>query len=405
MATVVGGEIISDPGAGFGNLLSGAGNLFKAIQGQRQQSEDQRLLEQLSQTLSGQGVQPGLAGQPGQPGAVLSPQDKLNEILNVIPQLNRPGNRDLALNLATIQQRAIPTAGAGGDPVQEAIFTDPNGVQRKIRARRSQIEANPNLNFPEVTTQTPSQFEIVQDPLGNRFRIDKLNPQAAPVPIGTTQQPRGAVRPVDQPGTQEAPQVTPEAREPAITVEILDNASGPMSGIRQFFNNTIGFLVPGQIAPKTESAKQQIGLFNQKAKTGLVNNPRFPVAEQKLIDGLLVDPNKFFTDPDANKTKMLNLRNALERMIETKQQAINSGNITREQVQDFTDQNNIIGGILRDIPTREILLGQRGMSVPDIQRLTPQQAQTSLDSMTTEQLRALSPEALRAFQTKLGTGR
>lgn len=402
MATVVGGQIISDPGGGFENLLSGAGNLFQAIQGQRKQSEDQRLLEQLSRTLSGQGVQPGVAGQPG---AVLTPQDKLNEILRIVPQLNRPGNQNLALNLATIQQRAIPTTGAGSDPVQEAVFTDPNGVQRKIRARRSQIEANPNLNFPKVTTETPSQFEVVQDALGNRFRIDKLNPQAAPIPIGTTQLPRGPVQKVDEPGTQEAPKVTAEPREPGVTVEILDNASGPMSGLRQFFNNTIGFLVPGQIAPKTEEAKNRIGLFNQVAKEALLVNERGPKFEQELINDLLVNPSTFFTDPDANRTKMINLRGTLERRIESNQTAINSGNITLKQVQAFTDQNNIIGGILRDIPTREILEGQRGMSVPDVQGLSPQQAQTSLDSMTTEQLRTLSPEVLRAFQTKLGTGR
>lgn len=402
MATVVGGQIINEPGGGLQNLLSGAGNLFQAIQGQRRESEDQRLLEQLSQTLAGQGAQPG---QPGQPGAVLSQQDKLNAILNVIPQLNRPGNQSLALNLATIQQRAVPTAGAGGDPVQEAVFTDPNGVQRKIRARRSQIAANPNLSFPEVTTQTPSQFEIVQDPLGNRFRIDKLNPQAAPIPIGTTQQPRGAVRSVDQPGTQEAPQVTPEPREPGVTVEILDNANGPMSGLRQFFNNTIGFAIPGQVAPKTEEAKNRIGLFNQVAKDALLVNERGPKFEQEIINDLLVNPSTFFTDPDANRTKMINLRGTLERRIESNQTAINSGNITLKQVQAFTDQNNIMGGILRDIPTREVLLGQRGMSVSDIQGFSPQQAQTSLDSMTTEQLRQLSPDVLRAFQTKLGTGR
>jgi hypothetical protein len=149
MATVVGGQIINQPGGGLENLLSGAGNLFKAIQGQRKQSEDQRLLEQLSRTLSGQGVQPGVAGQPG---AVLTPQDKLNEILSIVPQLNRPGNQNLALNLATIQQRAVPAIVKPQRSAATITFKDPQGNtvrQQKVQLTEEEFQ---NAQLPQGAT-------------------------------------------------------------------------------------------------------------------------------------------------------------------------------------------------------------------------------------------------------------
>lgn len=200
MATVVGGQIISDPGGGFGNLLSGAGNLFQAIQGQRKQTEDQRLLEQLSQTLAGQGGQPGLAGQPGQPGAVLSPQDKLNAILNVVPQLNRPGNQELALNLATIQQRAIPTGrttskfGVTMDNALRSIGVDPQGAvtrqdfQKATEFRRQgELTQAAEVEKAKVMAQSTAEAKKGLFETNTAFARTLVDAQTGgPIPTGIT---------------------------------------------------------------------------------------------------------------------------------------------------------------------------------------------------------------------------
>lgn len=197
MATVVGGQIISDPGGGFENLLSGAGNLFQAIQGQRKQSEDQRLLEQLSRTLSGQGGQPGLAGQPG---AVLSPQDKLNEILRIVPQLNRPGNQNLALNLATIQQRAVPSGkvtskfGVTMDNALRSIGVDPQGpVTRQdfIRAtefrQQGELKQAAEVEKAKVEAQTTAESNVPLAETNTAFFRTLVDAQTAgPVNPGLT---------------------------------------------------------------------------------------------------------------------------------------------------------------------------------------------------------------------------
>ena len=47
-----------------------------------------------------------------------------------------------------------------------------------------------------------------------------------------------------------------------------------------------------ELAPETQEARQALRLFNQEVKQSIVNNPRFPVAEQQLVERLLPTPEK-----------------------------------------------------------------------------------------------------------------
>lgn len=90
-------------------------------------------------------------------------------------------------------------------------------------------------------------------------------------------------------------------------------ATGPGGSLRQAFNVLAGFIgsdapVP---APETAEARQAIRLFNQTAKTAIVNNPRFPVAEQEVVSRMLPDESAFLANPSVEGNKVLQLRDYL----------------------------------------------------------------------------------------------
>lgn len=90
-------------------------------------------------------------------------------------------------------------------------------------------------------------------------------------------------------------------------------AAGPGGSMLQAFNVMAGFLgsdapIP---APQTAEARQAIRLFNQTAKTAIVNNPRFPVAEQEVVSRMLPNESAFLANPSVEANKVLQLRDYL----------------------------------------------------------------------------------------------
>lgn len=112
MAVVIGGRIVNLPQENLSGIGSGLGQILQAIGTQRQQNQDSQILTDLSRTLQGDTLPEGIAG-PERPG-ISDPRNRLNEILNIVPQLRRPGNQALALNLATTAERAIPNVTRAG---------------------------------------------------------------------------------------------------------------------------------------------------------------------------------------------------------------------------------------------------------------------------------------------------
>lgn len=81
----------------------------------------------------------------------------------------------------------------------------------------------------------------------------------------------------------------------------------------------------------SNSAKTRIKAFNQLAKGALVNNPRFPVSEQKIASEILVDADAFLTSPGRQLEKAAALKKILEDTRRLMQEDLRSGNITMEQ--------------------------------------------------------------------------
>lgn len=59
-------------------------------------------------------------------------------------------------------------------------------------------------------------------------------------------------------------------------------------------------------------AKGDIEKFNQFAKAALVNNPRFPMGEQAIVQNLLVNPNALTANPEVEAVRFLKTVQALQ---------------------------------------------------------------------------------------------
>lgn len=129
-----------------------------------------------------------------------------------------------------------------------------------------------------------------------------------------------------------------------------------------------GIFTPGTSqAPETAKAKQTIRMFNQTAKTMLVNNPRFPVAEQQLVEKMLPDPDAMFTNPATEAQKVPQLRDYLVRLREGAQQSIQSGNITQQETGLLA---NKVESINRILDLMGPVSGGRGGGQPTVEHKT-----------------------------------
>jgi hypothetical protein len=63
--------------------------------------------------------------------------------------------------------------------------------------------------------------------------------------------------------------------------------------------------------PDTVESRQVLRTIKQMGKAALSNSPRFPIAEQKLVDRLFPDPDKFFTNPRTEAKKLAIIRDTL----------------------------------------------------------------------------------------------
>lgn len=74
----------------------------------------------------------------------------------------------------------------------------------------------------------------------------------------------------------------------------------------------------GRFARQERDAAQKVALMNQKIKLGLANNPKFPVAEMKIIAGFLPNPNNVFADPEG---EVINLANVKHQIYQSRENA------------------------------------------------------------------------------------
>ncbi len=215
---------------------------------------------------------------------------------------------------------------------------------------------------------TKRRIRILSDPItgevkrfdidtGERLTLDDVEPTDEVV-SDITQAPTGT-------------QVIDTEPQRFITREDLTRSTGLVSNTLQAISNMFGIAKTGLIAPLTTEARNKIRIFNKDVIQSLVINPRAPVAEQAIIQGFLIDPNRKLVDPDEAIISTLNLRIFLEDKLATKTVALQRGDIGKKTRADFTSQIIGINAVLGRIPTREQLTVQpQVITIEDVNRMT-----------------------------------
>jgi hypothetical protein len=135
-------------------------------------------------------------------------------------------------------------------------------------------------------------------------------------------------------------QPEPEAAPSASILGAAEAGTGPVSSLKQGASNLFGFMAEGQLFPENTQARQRLNLFNKSAVKSLVDNPRFPVAEQNIVRGLLPSTEQIFKDPDDAVSNLVQLKNHLESSIEGNQRSIDSGLITDKRRGELANKND-----------------------------------------------------------------
>lgn len=131
----------------------------------------------------------------------------------------------------------------------------------------------------------------------------------------------------------------PPAESPA------NKGTGVWSNLQSALNATAGgvgldkaFGKDG-VFKENEANRNYLVNIRQVAKTALVNNPRFPVAEQKNVDALFPDPRTFWANPRTEADKIPLLRNTLEGQLRDNNEALAQGGLAKEEVSRLTSNN------------------------------------------------------------------
>ena len=128
--------------------------------------------------------------------------------------------------------------------------------------------------------------------------------------------------------------------------ENIKKGTGPFSKIQAGISNVFGPVIEGAIFKDTTDARQQVRIFSQIAKVGLINNPKFPVAEQQIVAGLLPNPDDFLRDPDTSASNLRELKGFLTTSKEAKVKESKKERISAERRADLSDQVSTIDELL-----------------------------------------------------------
>lgn len=135
----------------------------------------------------------------------------------------------------------------------------------------------------------------------------------------------------------------PGERPPAEAA--VRKGTGTWSNLASAYNAVVGgvgldaaFGKNGVFA-QNEANRNYLLNIRQSAKTALVNNPRFPVAEQKNVDRMFPDPEKFWANPRTEADKIPLLRNTLEEQLRMNNEALAGGALAKEEISRLTTNN------------------------------------------------------------------
>ena len=277
----------------------------------------------------------------------------------------------------------------GGQAIANAVTAiRPRATQSQTAAQRlreqkiqDQMQLN-KLTRAQATDVVDKNVRITDsDPFGNRYQVNIATGERELIAGPGTQGPRPsavAAQPAERPEAGMSP------------IEAAAEGTGPVAATLQGVSNLFGFMFQGQIAPRTTEARQTLGLFNKTMQRTLINNPRFPVAEQEFVRGLMPDPASFFKDPDDAVANVRKLESHVNQQIDIKTQELQAPGLTSARKVELSDQISALREIQRMFPDGNA--GQFSeMSVDDLMNV-------DVSNFTLEQAREYEAALDRALQ-------
>jgi hypothetical protein len=131
--------------------------------------------------------------------------------------------------------------------------------------------------------------------------------------------------------------------------------TGAVANVRSVLGNTVGQFIPGT-QPELERNRAQLDTFNNDVIRAVTNNKRFPVKEVEFNRrNILVDPRSMFTDPEAARVKLLNLKSFLETRRTNNLRELAAGGLSKEMIQNLQQNNRELDRVLEamEIPGLE----------------------------------------------------
>jgi hypothetical protein len=227
---------------------------------------------------------------------------------------------------------------AGRKKVAEIGAGKLTGPEQK---KKMLMDMFPGLDEGTATKLSLGQIVTGQDAMGRTVLVDRVANKIVPVQgasgiPGATQTP---------PGPGGVPS-TPQPGGFQITPEIAQAGMGPKGSFKESINNMFGWMTKGLPFPNAAHARQMLRTFAHHVKSGIMMNPKFPVAEMKEIQGFIPDVNKFFRDPDDSVQKLIDLKSYLLTKRQQKQTAIESRQISADQIKEYSALINNYDGVL-----------------------------------------------------------
>jgi len=185
------------------------------------------------------------------------------------------------------------------------------------------------------------------DQYGQYTRVNSVTNESTPVTGEDAERITQEMEQAPPAQEEQAPEAQQPAKQERLSLEgAVEEGTGPFAAIRTGISNVIGPFMEGEVFKETASAKQKVRTFNQFAKTALVNNPRFPVAEQKIVQQLLPDVEAVFLDPDRARTALDELKDSLNEMHDAKAKELGKEGITLKRRAELSDQMSRVNEIL-----------------------------------------------------------
>lgn len=293
------------------------------------------------------------AAAPSSKDQHLIDQKYLETYQNMINQLSRTGERAMKAGVPV----DVPAQLAPLTLYRELADLNAEAV---VEAQAAGAKAGATARGQaDVKRETPDPINLIS-PQGKFIMFDQNQPNAQELMSDLTQAGYSIApsRQRQNVSTTERTVPTPTTGEKpdGIGTQLMEDitqSTGIEAGISKGFSHLFGQFFEGT-NPRLDAA-QRIKNTNQEIKFAFSRNPKFPVAEMKAIEkDLLISPDAWLVDPEAEAKKVIILKESLETWNEADRVAL--PRLTDDKAQDALERmgtRQTVIDLIGEVPSLE----------------------------------------------------